>query len=73
MSIQYLSTDGEWRVSVILLDGREVLRIESRSIENASTVPGIVTSEDGWHWVADVRTPAAVEEWVPLSELVEVR
>ena len=72
---QYTSHDGEWRVSVIKLNGQELLRIECRSVENAPVHydgprrAGLVQGPGSWFWVADVKHPVAIEEWVPLTEL----
>lgn len=77
MTTRFTSADGLWQVMPITLNGRELLRISTKSIEKArlhwtgSTRIGLVKGPGGWYWVADVKTPAEVEQYVPLAELSE--
>lgn len=78
----YVSTDGHWSVRVIILDGKQLLRITHDTVEvpGGFTVPshwdrahkrcGIVRMGDGY-WVADVKAVTEVEQYVPLGDLTQ--
>ena len=59
---------GQWRVTAIILDGVEVLRAETRQMEDAQIVrrPGLragpVSGADGWLWAGDIRCPTEPKE-----------
>lgn len=55
---RWSTADGSWRVSLVELDGRKVLRVETRGLL-------------GWTWRADARSADEVAQYVPLSELTE--
>lgn len=75
----WVSNDGKWKVTPISLNGVQLLRVESSSLQEAvKPVPGtgmvrphVVKSAGSWYWIADVKTVADVEAWVPLEELNE--
>jgi hypothetical protein len=71
----FISTDGNWRVSTVTLDGRDWLRVESIEPITVTGRCGKTTTErsaDGWYKAGDVLSPEQIEQWVPLDELREV-
>jgi hypothetical protein len=64
----YVSRDGHWRVSVISLDNRSLLRIEhDQPVVSTGGTP--VATSPGWFWAADVRDVSGIETYVPLGDL----
>lgn len=58
MAAEWLSADGQWRVTSIELDGIPLLKVETRGAL-------------GWTWRADATSMKEVTALVPLSELQE--
>lgn len=55
---EWLTEDGQWRVTRIELDGIPLLRVQARGAQ-------------GWIWKANARTPEEVGKWLPLKSLRE--
>jgi hypothetical protein len=73
------SRDGEWRITSITLNGRDLLRVTCRSVQNAPIHADHVGHRSGLirvagsRWlVKDARTIAQVAEIVSLDQLTEV-
>jgi hypothetical protein len=77
----YVSKDGHWHLSVISIDGRQVIRVEHDTVKlpDGHTVPvhqdaakraGIDRTAHGW-LVADVASVADAARYVDLSTLQE--
>jgi hypothetical protein len=72
----YVSRDRHWRVRPIVLNGRQLLRVEHDSAQGFPIVTtgrrvGPTRGAGGWFHAADVRSIAEVERFVPLTELEE--
>ncbi len=78
----YVSKDGHWTLTVIKLDGRQLIRIEhdTFALPGGKFVPiiqyghnraGADRTAHGY-LVADVASAAEVARWVDMSELVAV-
>ncbi|HEX3958064.1 MAG TPA: hypothetical protein VHZ03_15730 [Trebonia sp.] len=81
--MSYVSRDGHWHLSVITLDGRELIRIEHDTfglpggkfapvLQDRTNRAGSQRTAFGF-LVADVASAADVTRYVALSELQEVR
>lgn len=78
MAPRFITDDGNWRLSVISLTGRQLLRLECRRIEDVplrgsgAQRVGVIKGPGGWYWVADLAEPATVERYIPLAAFSEV-
>jgi hypothetical protein len=71
----YVSRDGRWRVTRIVLDGRELLRVEAdhpvMPVGEPRGCTGPIQLAGGCGKQADVANVSQVEQYVPLHELEE--
>jgi hypothetical protein len=67
----FISRDGHWRVHDIVLDGRELLRVEHDTVIGTPLTHAPRQGAGGWFWVGDFSSINQVAEWVPLANLTE--
>ncbi len=85
MAVTYVSRDGHWKVSEIILNGQHVKRVEHDDVlVNGHVVLHTTPGDDGrhrcgpvkmaggWFLVAEVHSPNQVAQFVTLSDLEEV-
>jgi hypothetical protein len=70
--MRWLSRDGHWRVTVISLDGRTLLRVEHDRVQGTPLHVAPTRRQGGWFLAGDVSDVSQVERFVPLSELQEI-
>jgi hypothetical protein len=58
MAAWWTSSDGQWRVRVVSVDGTARFRVDART-------------PDGWAWRADTRSLDKLASFVPLDQLTE--
>jgi hypothetical protein len=72
---RYVSRDRHWRVTSILLDGHELLRVETDQpvmpVGEPAGRTGPIQGPGGWFKQEDVRSAAEVERYLPFHELEE--
>lgn len=73
----FLSRDRHWKVIPVTIDGQGLLRVLHDTMDGTPVHQvdrnraGSVRMAGGWYWAGDVKSPADVEQFVPVAELTE--